>query len=424
MAPVHIDPADLARWLPVGGRVLVAGATGESRLLADAVMAAGNALGTTIFTGVFVPGVNRHTYLPAASSRCETFFVTPQLQPELGGRVDFLPLCYRDIGQYLRGQTIDAVLMMVTPPDENGWCSFGPAVDFAADLWADIPVRIAHINPLLPRTNGHAGIPFNAITACIEQAAPIYETPAADGGQDAVASAIAGHIAPYIGDGATLQTGVGKVPGAVLRALTGRRNLRVHSGLIGDGVVDLADAGALAPGASVVAGVAIGSARLYHAITGPTFQFQPVSVTHDAATIGAISQFVAINSAMDVDLLGQAYCETGPRGLMSGPGGASDYARGAGMGNGLRIIALAATAARGTISRIAVPGTVFGPVSLGRMDIDIVVTQWGAADVRGLSYAARAAALIAIADPTHRAALRAGWHEYANRLSGSGYEQA
>lgn len=414
MAPVRLDPADIATWLPPGSRVLVAGATGESLLLAEAVMAAGDSLGALTFTGAFIPGVNRHTYLANPDCGVETFFVTPELKSEVGKRVTFLPLCYNDIRDRLRSTRIDAMLIMVTPPDDEGNCSFGPAVDFAAELWPDIPVRIAHINPAMPRTRGHKGIPFDQISAFVEADQP-FGGPA-DTGDDPVANAIAAHIAPFITDGATLQMGVGKVPGAVLRALTGRRNLHVHSGLIVDAVVDLEEAGALAPGAAVLAGVAIGSERLYRAIEGPAYHFQPVSVTHDAATIAAIPNFVAINSALEVDLLGQAYAELGPKGLMSGPGGASDYARAAKIGGGLRIVALAATAAKDGISRVALPGAPVGPVALGRVDIDIVVTEFGVADTRALTYNARADALIAIAAPNHRDALRDGWRAYASQL--------
>jgi acyl-CoA hydrolase len=304
---------------------------------------------------------------------------------------------------------------MCSPPDEQGRCSFGPAVDFLAEIWPRIPVRVAHINPLMPRTAGNPGIPFDEITAFIEADQP-FDTPA-DTREDPVANAIAAHIAPLVPDGACLQMGVGKVPGAVLRALTGRRNLRVHSGLIVDEVVDLLEAGALAPGASVIAGVAIGSKRLYDAISGPTFEFRPVSVTHSAAAIAAIPNFISINSALEVDLLGQVHSEFGPKGLMSGPGGASDYARAARLSpGGLRIIALAASAAKGAISRIVAAGQGGGPVSLGRFDVDVVVTEHGAADLRGLGYAQRAAALIAIAPRDHRDRLAESWVEYATRL--------
>lgn len=414
MAPVTIAPADIAALLPAGARVLVTGASGESALIAEAITVAGEALGPATFTGIFVPGVNRHTYLANAAIRVETFFVTPELKPELGLRVTHFPLCYADIRRRLSEQPIDALLCMVTPPDEEGLCSFGPAVDFAAELWPRIPIRIAHINSAMPRTRGDAGIPFRELTACFEAATGFDGEP--DTSIDPLAEAIAAHVAPWISDGATLQTGVGRIPGAILRSLIGRRGLRIHSGLIVDEVVDLLEAGALASDTPVVAGVAIGSRRLYGAIGGPEFAFMPAAVTHNVNLIGAIRNFVAINSALDVDLLGQAYAEVGPKGLMSGPGGAADFSAGARLGGGLRIVVLAATAARGSISRIIAPGTGRGPVSLGRADIDVVATEYGAVDVRGLPYAARAEALISIAAPDHRAALSDSWHSYSAQL--------
>jgi acyl-CoA hydrolase len=414
MAPVPFDPADIADFLPAGGRVLVTGASGESLLFAEAVMAAGEAIGPMTFTGIFVPGLNRHSYLASSAARVETFFVTPPLKKDLGGRVEQLPLCYSDIRRRLRDIRIDALLCMVTPPDEEGLCSFGPAVDFAAELWPHIPVRIAHINSAMPRTRGGSGIPFAALTAFVDAAEGFDDEP--DTASDPVADAIAAHVAPWISNGATLQTGVGKVPGAILRSLTGRKNLRIHSGLVGDEVVDLLDAGALASGQAVTAGVAIGSRRLYRAIEGSEFAFLPAAVTHDRAIIAGISNFVAINSALDVDLLGQVFSECGPRGLISGPGGAPDFAAGARLGGGLRVIALPATAGGGEISRIALPGSPRGPVTLGRMDSDIIATEFGAADIRGLSYDERAEALVAIAAPQHREALTAGWRAYAANL--------
>lgn len=413
MAPVRIEPADLASVLPPGGLTLVSSCSAESALLADAVMQAGEALGAMTFSGVFVPGLNRRTWLANPSCRTLTFFMTPELKAA-GDAVDFLPLCYNDILAHLRGRKLSAVLVMLSPPDEQGNCSFGPAVDFIADLWREAPVRIAHINPAMPRSAGDPGIPFAELTAYIEgaQALPGSKDEAAD----AAALAISGHVADFITDGATLQTGLGKIPGAVLRALVGHRNLKLHTGLIGDAVLDLIAAGAMAPGASATVGVAIGSERLYAALGAAPFDMRPVSVTHDARCLGAIPDLVTLNSAIEVDLLGQAYAELTPRGLMSGPGGASDFARGARLGGGLRIVALPADAARGTISRIVAPGEGTGPVSLGRMDIDIVVTEHGAADLREKGYGARARALIAIAAPDHRERLSAAWSGFAARL--------
>jgi len=413
LAPRRIDSADLASALPPGGRTLVVACSGESLPLADAVMGAGEALGAMTFTGIFLPGLNKHTYLANTQCRVETFFMTPELKAACDA-VAFLPLCYGDILARLRKVRIDAALFMATPPDAQGICGFGPIVDFLADLWPKIPVRIAHINPRLPRVQGFAGIPFSELSAFVEQEQPLLAL--ADAGTDPTTEAIAHNVVHWIGDGATIQAGLGKIPTAALQALRGRRDLRVHSGLISEAVVDLDEAGALAGGVVVTGGVAIGSQRLYDAVGGPAYRFEPVAYTHSQRVISKIDNFVAINSALEVDLFGQAYAEMGPGGLMSGPGGASDFARGAYAAGGLRIVALPASAARGAISRIVGPNAGAGPVSLGRMDTDIVATEFGASDLRGLGHHDRAKALITIAPPDHRETLEKAWAALAAKF--------
>jgi acyl-CoA hydrolase len=376
-------------------------------------MRAGRALGAMTFTGIFVPGLNTRTYLANSDCRVETFFLTPELKAA-GNAVAFLPLGYGDILARLRAVPIDAALFMATPPDSDGLCGFGPVVDFLADLWPKIPVRIAHINPLMPNARGSTGIPFRELTAYVEGEQSLLNFP--DAGSDPVMEEIARNVAKWIGDGATIETGLGKLPTAALGALKGRRGLKIHSGLIGEGVVDLEEAGALADGRAVTGGVAVGSNRLYDAVGGPQYWFEPVSYTHSPRVIIEIENFIALNSAVEVDLVGQGYAEMGPQGLMSGPGGASDFARAAWCAGGLRIVALPASAARGAISRIVAPNAGAGPILLGRMDTDVVVTEFGSADLRGLSYHDRAVALTAIASPNHRRSLEDAWAKFAAKF--------
>jgi acyl-CoA hydrolase len=413
MTPLALDPAHLAAVLPASGHVIVSSCSAESRVLADATMTAGDGLGALTFSGIFVPGLNRRTWLANARCKVLTFFMTPELKAA-GDQVEFLPLCYQDILAFYRRKKPAAAMFMCSPPDENGNCSFGTEVAFIADIWHDIPTRIAHINPLMPRTPGDPGIPFSGITAYIESSQPLLASTATV--PDAIADAIAGHVIPHVRNSATLQTGLGKVPDAVLGGLSNHRDLRIHTGLMGDGLLALVQSGAMSPGPSAVVGVAIGSAALYEQLDHPHFQFRPVSVTHSAAVHAGIDNLVTLNSALEVDLLGQAYAEVTPKGLMSGPGGASDFARGARLRDGLRIVALSASAGSGKVSRIIAPGAGAGPVSLSRMDIDLVVTEYGIADLRDTGYGARADALIAIAAPDHRDALQTAWDDYAQQL--------
>ena len=317
MAPRRLEPHDIASALPPGGRTLVGSCSGESLLLAEAVKGAGERLGAMTFTGIFVPGVNTRTYLASAECRVETFFLTPELKAA-GSAVKFIPLCYADILMRLRSVPIDAALFMTTTPDADGNCGFGPVVDFLAELWPRIPVRIAHINPRLPRVESPCRIPFNALTAYVEAEQELLGF--ASSVDDSLSLAIGENVARFVGDGSTIQLGLGKIPTAVLRALRGRRNLKIHSGLIPEAVVDLEDAGALAPGVSVTGGVAIGSARLYDRVGCVAYCFHPVSYTHAPRAVAGLEKALSLNSALEVDLYGQAYAELGPDGLISGPG--------------------------------------------------------------------------------------------------------
>ena len=378
MSPTYLRSGDLASALPSGGLTLVSSCSAQSDLLVSEVAHASAALGDMTFSGIFVPGLNKATWNAGPQSQVLTFFQTPDLARE-GARSQFLPLCYQDVLANYRRQPPAAALFMCSPPDANGLCSFGTEVAFIAALWRDIPTRIAHINPAMPRTPGDPGIHFTQLTAYYEGDQPLKTM--ASGASDTVSDAIATLIAPYIPNGA----------------------------------LELVRSGAMAPGASALAGVAIGSPDLYAGLDHPHFQFRPVTTTHDPQTLANIDGLVTINSAMEVDLYGQVHAEASARGFMSGPGGAGDYARAARVGQGgLRIIALPASA--GAISRIVPQGAGHGPVSLSRFDVDLVVTEHGIADLRFLGHEARAQALIAIADPAAREELTRSWRNGLAKL--------
>ncbi len=396
--PRAISADEVLSALPHGARVLVQGAAGESRLIATSVQAGIAARPDLSFVGVFLPGANTHTYGGAFT----TFFLTPELK---AAGAQFLPLGYNDILAHLRLESIDAVLFTASPPDAAGQCSFGVAVDFAAELWPQVPIRIAQINPSMPHTRGHAGMPFDALTHAVHANAPLIElneTP-----DDEVALAIGRNAAAFVPDGAIVQTGIGKAPGAVMRALRSKKGLSLHTGFISDWALDLHEAGALASDEAVTTGLALGAPRLYRALHSSRFAFQPVAHTHALDVLRSKQGLVAVNGALEVDLFGQAYAERAPNGFASGPGGALDFSRGAKLAGGVRMIVLPSTA-RGA-SRIVAPEAGRGPVSLSRFDVDVVVTEFGAADLRGCSHDTRAERLIAIAAPAHREMLKAAW---------------
>ena len=396
--PARIAPDRLGAFLPRSGLCWISACSAESDAFAEGLR--GQSLPGLTLASIFVPGLNRPGVLMDSGARVVTFFMLPEFAEAPG--VEFLPLPYRDIGGWLRKNPPTAAMLLVSPPAADGLCSLGPVTDFAADLWQGCDTLIGHVNPSLPATRGTPGIPYDRFDAVIAADQPLRTS---DPGQDETARAIAAYAARFIPDGATLQAGLGRYPEAVLRGLTDKRGLAIHSGLIGDSTLHLLQAGALRAEKPVTTGVAIGTDALYRAAGGVAFRFRPPSFTHDLRVLAGIEGFVTVNSAIEVDLEGQIRAEATPKGFLSGPGGASDFAAGARARGGLRMIVLPSTAARGAVSRIVPTGDATGPVSLGRFDTDVVITEHGAADLRGLGPDQRRAALISIADPAHRATL-------------------
>lgn len=401
MPPV-LSPERCHALLPQGGLVWLQECSAASPLL-HRVIAAGSRAMTV--TGIFVPGLNRVAPLAGAGRRIETLLAAPDLNALPAGEMAFVPLSYRDLWRRLGQRPPDAAVFAVSPPDRQGMCSFGTVCDVLPVLWPRIPVRIAQINPAMPHTMGAPGIPYDALSAVIEGETPLPEqvsrasSPADLAGQ---------HLAPLIPDGAVLQMGLGQMPEGILAALKGHRGLRIHSGLIGDAVLDLLEAGALAPGSPIDAGVAIGSRRLYDAVSQQAFRFRPITWTHDRLRMAALERFVTINSAQQVDLFGQVHSECLGGQFLSGAGGAPDFAAGAALAtDGLRVVALQASRGGGKPGRIVPAGAGEGPVTLSRHDVDVVVTEYGLADLRGLTHGARAERLVAIAAPQDRPHLAA-----------------
>ena len=241
---------------------------------------------------------------------------------------------------------------------------------------------------------------------------PPVEIPATTPGD--AARAIGAHVARLIGDGATLQVGLGALPDACLMALTGKRDLGLHSGVIGDRAADLVDAGVvtnrrkpLDTGLSVTAGL-LGTQRLYRwAHRHPTLRMRNAVYTHDTATHAQLPNLIGINSALEVDLTGQMNAEVASGRSIGMIGGHGDFMRGCQRSPGGRaILALEATARGGKVSRI-VPRLADGIVTSSRSDADVVVTEYGIAELRGRTVSERAKALIAIAHPDFRKSLEA-----------------
>ena len=344
-------------------------------------------------------------------------FMQPSLRnAQRAGRYRLLPMSYGGFVRHLREcAEFDLSVMQVSPPDANGQCSLGPSVEFLPLVVRRSQRLLALINPSLPSIPGAVSLPYERFDHICEIDAPLpeYRTDS-----DEPTRAIASHIAGLIADGSTLQMGLGKVPSALAKALHDHRGLRLFSGMLSDGLRELAEAGALDLDFAHTGCVVAGSRELY----AWSREFTPLrvlgcEVTHDARTLVGLERFVAVNSALEVDLFGQCNLEHAEGRAVSGAGGAPDFARAARLAPaGRSIIALNATYKRGSVSRIVPCLDNLSITSLSRIDVDLVVTEFGVADLRGASVQQRAQALIGIAAPEFRSALQEAWEKICQRL--------
>jgi len=312
----------------------------------------------------------------------------------------------------------DVAMIQVSPADADGNHSCGLISDYVRAAVAKARVVIAEVNEQVPYVPGEL-IPGSMIDVAVPVSRmPVEVPPAKIGPTD---EAIATFCAQYIGDGSVIQTGVGAVPDAILRQLFDRRDLGVHSGMLGDGLVDLAEAGVLTnarkeidTGVSIN-GALIGTRRLYQwAHHNPAIRMTPTSYTHDAGVLGRLSRLVTINSAVEVDLTGQVNAEQVGSAYVGGTGGSVDFVRaGARSPGGASLMVLASTAKGGALSKI-VP-SLSGPVTSARSEVDVVVTEFGAAELKGQCLAERARRLVAVAHPDFREDLDRAAHEIAKR---------
>jgi 4-hydroxybutyrate CoA-transferase len=305
---------------------------------------------------------------------------------------------------------IDVVLLQVAGPDEAGNYNAGVGIECLREMIAGARLVIAQVNPLLPWTSGDTLIEPGNIDIMVPATHPVLELPVRTIGP--VERGISEHIARLVPDRATIELGIGAIPEAVTRALGSKSGLGIHSGTIGDGVAELIKAGAvdnrhkeIDDGFSVAV-LLMGSRRLYDfADRNPAIAIRSPRHTHDALVLGNFRRFVAINAALEIDLTGQVNAETGDGRHIGVVGGQMDFVRAANRApEGRSIIALASTSRDRKRSRI-VARLADGVVTTPRADADCVVTEHGIAELKGLTLAERARALIAVAEPAFRAEL-------------------
>ncbi|MCK5688346.1 4-hydroxybutyrate CoA-transferase [Myxococcota bacterium] len=326
------------------------------------------------------------------------------------GRADYIPIFLHQIPRLFDEglAPLDVAMVMVSPPDDHGFMSFGIETLATRAVCSNAKKVIVQVNENMPRILGDSFIHVSRIDAVVEHSAPLPELkphPATD-----VERKIGEFIRPMIHDGATLQMGIGGIPDAVYGMLDGLKDLGIHTEMLSDGAMMAIENGIatgnkknLHPGKAVIT-FALGSKELYGFLdNNPMIEAHPVEHVNDPFIISQNDNLIAINSAIEVDLTGQICADSiGPR-IYSGFGGQVDFIRGAARSKGGKpIIAMPATAKGGTQSRIQ-PFLQHGAgVVTTRADVHYVVTEYGIANLFGKNLRQRAEALIEIAAPQFR----------------------
>lgn len=412
---------DLSRFLRPGDRIVWGQACGEPTTLVEALIAQAESIGrlaafaATSFSGL-LDAVAAERVAISSMGAIGSLRTLAEAH-----RLAIVPCHVGQVAPMIEQGLIgcDVAFVQVSPPDANGNHSFGLIGDFVEAAVRKARVVIAEVNERVPFTTGDAVLPADRIACAVRvDRDPVEVLPAKIGEVDL---AIAKVVAGYVQDGAVIQVGIGAVPDAMLRLLRDRRDLGVHSGMIGDGLVDLVEAGVITnahkpidPGVSVT-GALIGTKRLFaFADRNPKICLRNSAYTHGATVLSRLPKLVTINSALEVDLTGQVNAEQSGSHYLGGTGGQVDFVRaGARSAGGRAIIALPATARGGKVSRIT--ASLSGPVTTARSDVDVIVTEFGAAELKGQTLAGRARRLVAIAHPDFQEALDRAAHEIQQR---------
>jgi 4-hydroxybutyrate CoA-transferase len=401
-----VDSSDLNKLISPGHCIYVGGSTNEPHGLLDSL----DAIDDLHFIQQPIAAVNQRDLSDIGKGSTQTtFFMTPFLGEGLKqGRVKFIPMHMRAIYDYIANQPIDVALLLAAR-DINGNLRFGANVDYVGAAISAARIKIIEVSDefIAPRGSLLVGDSADYLFASHTPAAT-YPIAAID----PVSETIGKLVADLIQDGDCIQTGIGAVPAAILNGLGDKNDLGFHSGLLDDGAMRLINAGNItgkykaADQYKHITGMAVGSDELLEWLRyEKSVSFRSADYTHEVGVIRQFDNFVSVNSAVEVDLFGQVNAEVVNGKQISGTGGSVDFMRAAKACQGGRsIVALSATASRGTVSRI-VPKVEM--VTALRTDVDIVVTEFGVARLKNASLAERLELLVQIAHPDFRDELRA-----------------
>lgn len=412
-----ISKEEAASKIKSGDQVILTHANGEPGLVINALGKRQNEVeGVRIWHGIsFGPGHHVAEDINPESIQLECIFVGPATRKAANeGRALVTPMHFSDAPNNIRTGLVkcDVALMHVSKPDAFGYVSLGVSVDFELAAIEKANTVIAEVNENMPRTFGKGIIHVSEIDYFVQSSEPLITI-----GESVIGEKeelIGKNIAALIKDGSCLQIGVGAMPDAVMKFIADKNDLGIHTEMMTTGTMNLIKSG-VANGKckNINKGIAVstfagGTKELYEWLhENPQVEFYPVDYVNDGNIIKQNDNMISINSALQVDMMGQVTAEAiGPK-QYSGVGGQMDFVRGATWSKGGKsFIALTSTARKGTVSRITAalaPGT---PVTTPRNDVDNIVTEYGVAALRGQPIVERARRLIAIAHPDFRDELK------------------
>lgn len=413
----HIMTAQEAvRHIKSGDRVILGHACGEPQALTRALVNRADELENVEIIQRVAMGESAYVQPQMQGHfKLNSLFASgPTRKAIAEGRAEYTPSFICEIpALFLENKIpLDVAMISVTPPNNHGYCSLGISIDYTIQAARSAKMVIAQVNPNMPRTYGDTFLHVNDIDIFVpaEEALieiePVTITP--------VEKQIGMNVASLIEDGSTIQMGIGSIPDAVLGFMQDKHDLGVHTELFSDGVMNLVEAGVITGKrktlhqGKVVANFVMGTRKLYQwTHDNQALALFPEDYVNDPFVIAQNYKMISINSALQVDVLGQVAADTlGPM-QFSGVGGQVDFVRGAARSRGGKsIIAFPATAARGTVSRVMSVLTRGSAVTTSRNDVDYLVTEYGIAALKSRTVQQRMEAIINIAHPDFRAEIR------------------
>lgn len=343
--------------------------------------------------------------------RHNSFFISDSSRQSVNeGLADYTPVFLSEVpALFRRGLiSIDVALVQLSPPDEDGMMSLGISVDIGKAALEQARLVIAQVNPQMPRVRGDSLVDIRNIDFLVPHDEPIMEYIPESAGE--VVDKIGTYVSRIVQDGDTIQVGYGTMPNAILTHLSGKRDLGVHTELLSDGIIELMKTGVVTNAKKTldrkktVVSFCMGSCETYKFINNnPAFDFRPIDYTNNLFVIGRQANMTAINSALEIDLTGQATAESIGETFYSGVGGQADFMRGSALApGGKSILAMRSTSADLAHSRIVPSLSAGASATLIRGDMHYVVTEYGTAYLHGKNIRERAMAMISIAHPKFR----------------------